>query len=338
MARPLRIEYENAIWHVTSCGNEQKDIYRDDADREYFLLLLSQTVIRFGWHLMSWVLMSNHYHLLFQTPQTNLSKGMQWLNGRFAQYFNRRYNRRGHLFQGRFHGALVERESYLLNVARYVVLNPVRAGMVSHPAEWQWSSYRQTAGLEQPDSWLAIGDLLETFGGMNPNGCEEYVSFVNAADGQVSPWDSLTGQIYLGSSTWIDEIVARIASAPRSEEHPRVQVQPTRPVMEGVVAAVVQAFECTPEQLRSTSREYKVPKSVAAFIAFEDGLYRQSDIGATLGIRGRSTVSAVIRRCRETLKTDTAARALIDDCRRAAPRLPVRTKPAPRMPGVPEKP
>jgi REP element-mobilizing transposase RayT len=323
MARPLRLEHEYAVWHVTARGNEQRDIYRDDADRERFLLKLSQTVVRFGWRLISWTLMSNHYHLVVQTPQPNLSRGMHWLNARYAQSFNRRHGRRGHLFQGRFHGVLVEKESYLLAVARYVVLNPVRAGMVANPADYRWSSYRQTAGLDAPEPWLAVGDLLESFGGANRQGCEEYVRFVTGGTGQMSPWKDLVGQIYLGSTEWLDRIGARIASAPRSAEHPRVQLEPGRPMLNDIIEAVAKTFDATVEQVQSRSRQVSMARSVVAFIGFEDGLYRQSEIAAVLRIGGRSSVSAMIRRCRNAVATNDQFAQLIVTCRSQLPRVPM---------------
>jgi REP element-mobilizing transposase RayT len=319
MARPLRLEYENAIWHLTARGNEQRDIFRDDIDRERFLLLLSQTVIRFGWRLFAWVLMSNHYHLVLQTPQPNLSRGMHWLNGRYAQWFNRRHDRRGHLFQGRFDGRVVEKESYLLTVARYVVLNPVRAGLVAHPADWRWSSYRQTAGIDIPEAWLAASDLLQSFGGATSHGCNEYVAFVEQAD-QTSPWTHLVGQIYLGSAEWIKEIQEKITSAPRSAEHPRLQLEPVRPALNDIVEVVAKTFDSTVAQLRSEPAQLLSAKSVAAFIAFEDGLHRQSDIATALGIRGRSSVSAIVRRCRDALSVNDVLRQLVDACRSQLPR------------------
>lgn len=327
MARPLRLEHENAVWHLTARGNEQRNIFRDDVDRDRFLLLLSQTVIRFGWRLFAWVLMSNHYHMVVQTPQPNLSRGMQWLNGRYAQWFNRRHDRSGHLFQGRFDGRLVEQESYLLTVARYVVLNPVRARLVAHASDWRWSSYRQTAGMDVPETWLAAGDLLESFGGATPNGCKEYVAFVDQAD-MTSPWTNLVGQIYLGNADWIEGVQEKIASAPRSAEHPRPQLEPVRPALNEILEVVARTFDSTVVQLQSERAQLLTAKSIAAFIAFEDGLYRHSDIAMALGVRGRSTVSAIVRRCRDALVVNDALRQLVDTCRS---RLPHRVIPA-RLP------
>ena len=322
MARPLRLEFENAVWHLTARGNEQRDIYRDDVDREHFLLLLSESVIRFGWKLFAWVLMSNHYHLVLQTPQPNLSRGMHWLNGRYAQWFNRRHGRSGHLFQGRFHGKVVEKESYLFTVARYVVLNPVRAGLIGHPAEWRWSSYRQTAGIDVPDAWLAVEDLLADVAGSAAQRCKEYVAYVDQTD-QPSPWANLVGQIYLGSPHWIDELQKRIASAPRSAEHPRVQLEPARPALADIVEVVARTFDTTAARVKSERAHALGAKSLAAFVAFEDGLYRQTDIAFALGIRGRSSVSAIVRRCRDALRVNNALRELVDACRSRLPRRPV---------------
>lgn len=321
MARPLRLEYENAVWHLTARGNEQRDIFRDDVDRECFIRILGQTAIRFGWRVLAWVLMSNHYHLVVQTPQPNISRGMHWLNGRYAQWFNRRHGRSGHLFQGRFHGALVEREAYLLAVARYVVLNPVRAKLVKNASDWRWSSYRQTAGLEKPAPWLAAEELLEYFGGANQRGCEEYAQFISGGGGQPSPWKHLVGQIYLGSTDWIEQIGDKIASTPRSPEHSREQLRPGRPAMSEIVAVVAETLDSTVDRVQAPTRGASTAKSVAAFIAFEDGLYRQRDIGAALGIRGRSTVSSVVRRCRDALPTNNALHRLVDACRHRMPRL-----------------
>lgn len=146
MAKPLRIEFAGALYHVTSRGNERKAIYFDDQDREKSLDLLEHVCKRFGWICHAYCLMTNHYHLLIETANGDLSKGMRQLNGVYTQYVNRAYVRVGHLFQGRYQAILVQKEDYLLELSRYVVLNPVRAGMVALPGEWEWSSYRATLG------------------------------------------------------------------------------------------------------------------------------------------------------------------------------------------------
>jgi putative transposase len=133
MSRPLRIEYPGALYHLTSRGNARQDIFLDDTDRAVFLDVLASVIERHGWHLYAYCLMGNHYHLLAETPHSNLSRGMRWLNGVYTQRFNRRHERVGHILQGRFKAILAERESYLLELSRYTVLNPVRAGMTGAP-------------------------------------------------------------------------------------------------------------------------------------------------------------------------------------------------------------
>jgi putative transposase len=149
MARQLRTDFPGAVHHVTSRGNERRPIFFDDRDREMFLAFLGQAVKRFGWSVTAFVLMTNHFHLLVQTPEAGLSKGMHWLNTKYVGWFNRRHERVGHLYQGRFKAILVEKETYFMEVLRYVVLNPLRARMVERPEDYRWSSYRATAGLER---------------------------------------------------------------------------------------------------------------------------------------------------------------------------------------------
>jgi len=148
MTRPLRIEYPGAVYHVTSRGNEKKAVFKDDKDRENFLNTLQHVNKRYNWLCHAYCLMDNHYHLLVETPEGNLSLGMRQLNGVFTQARNKRYNKTGHLFQGRFKGILIQKDSHLLEVCRYVVLNPLRAGITEGPEQWKWSSYRATAGKD----------------------------------------------------------------------------------------------------------------------------------------------------------------------------------------------
>ena len=154
MARPLRIEFAGALYHVTSRGDGQEAIYLDDVDREAFDAVLAEVCERFNWAIHAGCQMTNHYHLLIETPDANLSAGMRQLNGLYTQRFNRRHARVGHVFQGRYKAILVQKETYLLELARYIVLNPVRARMVRAPKDWSWSSYRATAALASPPPWL----------------------------------------------------------------------------------------------------------------------------------------------------------------------------------------
>jgi REP element-mobilizing transposase RayT len=147
MARPLRIEYSGAVYHITSRGNAREKIYIDDQDRENFLGVLGEVVRKYNWLCHAYCLMDNHYHLLVETPDANLSIGMRQLNGVYTQLYNRRHRRTGHIFQGRYKAILVDKDNYLLELSRYVVLNPVRARLAKLPEHWKWSSYGATAGV-----------------------------------------------------------------------------------------------------------------------------------------------------------------------------------------------
>ena len=160
MSRPIRLEYAGALYHITSRGNERKPIFKDEADFELFLEVLGEVCDRHNWVIHSWCLMTNHYHLLLETPDANLSAGMRQLNGVYTVRFNRRYGRVGHLFQGRYKGILVDKSAYLLELNRYIVLNPVRAGMVDSPRKWLWSSYLQTLGLADSPNSRGTGSVL----------------------------------------------------------------------------------------------------------------------------------------------------------------------------------
>ena len=164
MARPLRIEFAGALYHVTSRGDGRDDIYLDDDDRNRWFEVLTGVHERFNWEVHAYCLMSNHYHLVIETPDGNLAQGMRQLNGVYTQGFNRAHQRVGHVFQGRYKAILVERDAYLLELSRYVVLNPVRARMVRTADEWPWSNYRATAGLSPAPNWLNVTWTLATFG------------------------------------------------------------------------------------------------------------------------------------------------------------------------------
>jgi REP element-mobilizing transposase RayT len=184
MPRPLRPPIENGLYHVTARGNRRCEIYRDDADRKYFLGLLANAVERFAWELHTYCLMTNHYHLVVQTPLANISRGMQRLNSMHAQWFNWRYGLDGHLFQDRFHSVDVVDEAHFVELSRYVVLNPVRAGITEHPAAYSWSSYRATIGIAERPPFLTCDSIFEAFGPTIDDAQGAYASFVKAGIGE----------------------------------------------------------------------------------------------------------------------------------------------------------
>ena len=210
MARPLRLEFAGALYHITSRGDRREDIFEDDADRADFLSVLGDVCAQHNWVCHAYCLMSNHYHLLVETPDGNLSKGMRQLNGVYTQHFNRRHSRVGHVFQGRYKAILVDKDDYLLELARYIVLNPVRAQMVRSAKDWGWSSYRATAGQAESPEWLQTDWLLAAFGSRKGKAMETYRRFVAEGKNQPSPWQGLRNQVYLGDERFVERMQRRI--------------------------------------------------------------------------------------------------------------------------------
>lgn len=179
MARPLRIQVPDAIYHVTSRGNERAAIYRDDRDRHRFMDELAEVRGECRWQIYSYCLMPNHFHLLLQTPDPNLAEGMRKLNGEYAQRFNRRHGRVGHLFQGRYDSRLVDTDTYFLRSVRYIIRNPVRARLCSDPAAWRWSSHRAALG-HVAIPWLDVSSMLSYFGSDLETARREYLVHVES--------------------------------------------------------------------------------------------------------------------------------------------------------------
>ena len=206
MSRPLRLEFPNALYHITSRGDRLEDIYEDDADRIEYLNIFSSVINQFNWVCYAYCLMSNHYHLLIQTPEGNLSKGMRQLNGIYTQSYNRRHRKTGHLFQGRYKAILVDQDSYLLELSRYIVLNPVKAGIVKRAGNWQWSSYLAMTGQRESPDWLSSDYLLLQFSSHRKTAVKRYLSFVEAGLKNGSIWSKVSNQIYLGDSRFVDKV------------------------------------------------------------------------------------------------------------------------------------
>jgi putative transposase len=311
MARPLRIDVPGTLHHVTSRGNERRPIFRSNQDRQAFLQLVAEAVKRFGWSVTAWVLMTNHYHLLIQTPEANLSRGMQWLNGTYADWFNRRYKRSGHLFQGRFKSFIIETESYSAEVLRYVVLNPVRAKIVARPEEYRWSSYRATAGLEAAPVWLDLSAVYIHFDPDRAAAQARYTEYVlSKVDSRERLWDQAINGIYLGGEEWAKRMRTIVESRPRSTDYPIEQRSVGRPTVQKVIAAVAEASTLTKEIVRS--RGSGPLRRLVAWLAWNEGLETLRTIAAALRLRSEGYVSNLIRRCDRELSTDRLLLAQFD--------------------------
>ncbi len=282
MARPLRLEFEGAVYHVTSRGNALDAIFFADHDREEFLKILSKVVERYGWLCHAYCLMTNHYHLLIETPDANLSQGMRQLNGIYTQWINRQHNRTGHVFQGRFKSILVQKESHLLELARYVVLNPVRAGMVRSPREWRWSSYCATAGQGEVPGFLTVDWLLLQFDGDTLRAIKTYREFVQQGR-NVTIWDQVRSGNILGSEDFVNQLEPLLSTIRTNVDIPRSQRLAGRPTLESIFADVVDIpsrNECIYEAIRIHQ-------------------YRLKEVGDFLGLY-YSTISAIAKRVTES--------------------------------------
>ena len=265
MSRPLRIQYPGALYHVTSRGDGREAIYLDDRDRTAFFGVMAHVCKRFNWVCHSYCLMTNHYHLLVETPDANLALGMRQLNGMYTQRFNRRHGRVGHVFQGRYHAVIVQKDSHLLEVARYIVLNPVRAGLAASARGWRWSSYRATAGIADPPAWLRTDWLLRSFDRNQVTAASAYQRFVAEGMCEPSPWEQLKQQVYLGDDAFVISTQARIACSSYSEDVPVAQRRPI------------------PRSLENYERE--APDRESAIIAaYRSGGYSMRAIGRHFGV------------------------------------------------------
>jgi REP element-mobilizing transposase RayT/DNA-binding CsgD family transcriptional regulator len=275
MTRPLRIEYAGALYHVTSRGDRQENIYLDDLDREDWLAVLAQTCDRFNWLIHAYCQMTNHYHLLVETVDANLSRGMRQLNGVYTQHFNLRHNQVGHLFQGRYKAILVQRDSYLLELSRYVVLNPLRARMIKRIEQWPWSSYPAIMGSSPVPDWLDADWLLGQFGIRRTRARQKYAEFVMQGKGLPSPLDTVRGQLFLGDDEFVERFTGK-QEVEQLREHSRAQRR----------------------ALALTLREYQIKSNTrdeAMNNAYRSGAYTMREIADFFGVH-YMTVSRAVKK------------------------------------------
>jgi putative transposase len=270
VARQLRHQFPGAVYHVTSRGNARGRVFLNDADERAFVRTLARVVADCGWRCHGYCLMGNHYHLVLETPRPNLALGMRRLNSTYAQGFNQRHGRAGHVFQGRYKAILIEKEAHLLEVCRYAVLNPVRARLCATAADWPASSYRATAGEAAVPQFLTVSWILGQFASRTHVAQARYRAFVAEGLGQ-DPWQELRGQIYLGSEQFV-----RILGEPsqKVEEIPRPQWQPVQ---------------------RPLDELFRKHGADALALAYREEGYRLWEIAEHLGVH-YATVSRRLRR------------------------------------------
>jgi len=311
MARPLRLDYPGALWHVTTRGNARQPIFLDDGDRRSFLTVLGRVAETFRWLVYAWVLMENHYHLVVETLEGTLSRGMRQLNGVYTQRFNTRHSRVGHLLQGRFKSILVEREAHLLELVRYVMLNPVRAGLVGHPRDHRWSSYRALIGSEPAPSWLGRSSLLAHFGDHDVRRAERQLAayVLDGIDSAYRPSEQVVGQVFLGDEAFVMREAARVTPDRLSREHPGAQRRAGRPGLDALVDAVASAFGTTAASMRKLHRG--PARKALAYLGRSELALHLSELGPVLGVAHWS-VSNLARAGEQLAETSEGFRRQLD--------------------------
>jgi putative transposase len=315
MGRPLRIEYAGALYHITSRGNERKKIFLGDGDRKKFLGILEDYHDRYGILIHSYVLMDNHYHLILETPKGNLLKVMHGLNGGYTGYFNRKYGRSGHLFQGRYKGIIIEKDSYLIPLSRYVHLNPMRAKIVERPEQYRWSSYPGYIGKGKENGWVEYSWILSQFGSDRLRSKRKYRGYTEEAlkKNVKSPLKSLHSQVILGGEEFIKGIKGMLTGETLSHEIIERKRLIEYPLLDEVVRRVAKAFKIDEGVIQGKGGRANTARKVALYLAQQyTGLSNQA-IGDLFGGIHYSAVSKASCRLREEMISDKGLSKLIDE-------------------------
>jgi len=294
MGRSLRIEYPGAHYHVTSRGNDRKDVFKSQKDRVRFLSYLESAVSRYDAVIHAYCLMGNHYHLLLETPSGNLSKIMQHINGAYTNYFNIKRKRNGHLFQGRFKAIVIEADEYAQELSRYIHLNPVRANMVANPEEYRWSSYLDYIGTRKCPEWLETSLILDYFG-RGEDRFKKYRSFVEELFGSEyeSPFNGVIATTILGSESFICGVTeVHIDGKQKDRELPAARKLMSKPSLQTILKAV--------EDIFGNSR---ATKNASIYLSHRYSGAGLKEIGEIFGIK-ESAVSQASRRFAKILERD----------------------------------
>ena len=315
MGRPLRIEYPGALYHVTSRGNERRDIFLDDSDRRKFLDILEDYHDRYGILIYCYVVMDNHYHVVVETPQGNLLKVMHGINSGYTGYFNRKYGRAGHLFQGRYKGILVERDAYLLELSRYVHLNPIRARMVDRPERYKWSSYPGYIWKRKEVLWVEYVWVLSQFGSNRERSKKKYREFVSKGMQETNnnPLRDLYGQVILGREKFVEKTKGLLKGKEVSQEIAERKRLIDQPKAEDILSAVASKFEMGIDILKGKgARNNKAKKMAIYLIKRYSGLGNQ-EIGELFGGIHYSAVSKSSARLEREMAENRSLRKLVED-------------------------
>jgi REP element-mobilizing transposase RayT len=295
MARQLRVEFENAFYHITSRGNQRDKIFYDAADRERFLEILTRTKERYGFLLHAYALMDNHYHLLMETAKANLSQIMQNINTSYTVYVNRKYQRSGHLLQGRFKGIIVDKDRYLIALSRYIHLNPVRAKLVKRPVDYIWTSYRAFIDQKVENSLVDIEETLSYFSKRRNRAVRGYREFVEGDEEKdENPLAKIEAGILLGEGAFKGKVLRLIERMKVDEEIPQMQRLRKRVSIDAVIKACQLFYGKNRKALVERVRGNE-GRQVAIYLAKILSGEKGKEIGRHFGIKGPAVSDAIKR-------------------------------------------
>jgi REP element-mobilizing transposase RayT len=319
MARPLRIEYPNAFYHVINRGNAGENIFLNERDKEKFLKYLGSAAERFSLIIHTYCLMTNHYHLVVETPEANLSRAIQWLNVSYATYFNRKRDRKGHLFQGRFKSIVIDADEYLAQLSRYIHLNPVRVKMVVNPTDYPWSSYPLFIGKGEKPDWLDTS-LLAYFGTKKKAAIRAYQHFVEEVDPfqLVNPGKDLMAGCILGNMNFVSWLQKNYLDKEKADnEIPQLKALKSSVSLERIITEVCTATQCTPEQIRTKGGKRNQAREMAIYLARDLTGLSCRELG---GYFGNISGAAITMRCKQlsnTLSEDKNLQHLLSRIKKA---------------------
>jgi putative transposase len=315
MVRQLRLAFPGALYHITSRGNLRGDIFFENSDKARFLDILSRTKKRYGYLLHAYVFMDNHYHLIVETPQANIAQIMQNINTSYTIYVNTKYNRRGHLFQGRYTSIIVEKDSYLLELSRYIHLNPVRAHLVESPEHYLWSSCSDYCGLSR-DVTVDVSDILSFFSKDRREAMKKYREFVSASKGthMSNPFSELQAGFILGSTSYVQQIQEVLKGLKENNELPALRRVRREFSQKDIIEKVAEYYTVDKVELIRRRKACK-ERNIAIYVTKIMSGAKNNEVGQQFNIKG-AAVSVVLKRMEKQLQSQSDLKKEVEAIKR----------------------
>ena len=309
MARALRIDYPETFYHVLSRGNERREIFHDDRDYLRFLETLGKMVERFRVEIHAYVLMKNHFHLLLRTKEANLSRAIQWLSVSYSVWYNRRHQRSGHLFQGRFKSFLIENDRYFTAMCLYIHGNPLRAGIAERGSDYLWSSCRVYADPKKGVLWLTTELVLGMYGGSRRK-------FVEAQEASFEErprvLEDLRHGLYLGSESFSEECIEKLKSEGHAEKPQVKSLLRSRDIQEVAIRILKRLGEKNPESVLKVRKYRCRNRDVTIYVLYRLGIYLNREIGRVFGVK-YTAVPGAVKRAQQYLRSDSQLGKVINN-------------------------